>query len=50
MTQDRSGGKRVNWLLTKHHDEYVREGGGNVVCVDGRSIATGRTMSAIASG
>ena len=26
MRHDRSGGKRTNWLLIKHRDEYAREG------------------------
>jgi bifunctional non-homologous end joining protein LigD len=26
MRHDRSGGKRTNWLLIKHRDDYAREG------------------------
>src|SRR5947199_2407999 len=29
MRSDRTGGKRTNWLLIKHRDDYVREGGDN---------------------
>ena len=28
MKHDRNGGKRTNWLLIKHRDEYAREGDG----------------------
>ncbi|MDZ4762391.1 MAG: DNA ligase D, partial [Alphaproteobacteria bacterium] len=41
--------KRNNWLLIKHHDEFAREGGGDVTKSD-TSIASGRAMEAIASG
>ena len=29
MRHDRSGGKRTNWLLIKHRDEYAKEGKAN---------------------
>ena len=29
MRHDRDGGKRTNWLLIKHRDEYAREGKAN---------------------
>jgi len=41
--------KRDNWLLIKHKDEYARDGGGDVTDED-TSIASGRTMPAIAEG
>jgi bifunctional non-homologous end joining protein LigD len=50
MNHDRNGGKRVNWLLIKHHDGYAREGDGDSVQKDDRSVASGRTMAAIAAG
>src|SRR5581483_8434136 len=31
MRHDRSGGKRTNWLLIKHRDEYAREGDGSEI-------------------
>ncbi len=31
MRHDRDGGKRTNWLLIKHRDEYAREGDDNDV-------------------
>ena len=29
MRHDRNGGKRTNWLLIKHRDEFAREGKAN---------------------
>jgi bifunctional non-homologous end joining protein LigD len=50
MRHDRSGGKRTNWLLIKHRDEYAREGNANKVPEADRSVASGRTMEEIAEG
>lgn len=50
MKQDRNRGKRTNWLLIKHRDEYAREEDGDAVLVTDRSVASGRTMAAIAAG
>jgi bifunctional non-homologous end joining protein LigD len=50
MRHDRNGGKRTNWLLIKHRDEYAREGEGNDVLDEDRSVASGRTMKQIADG
>ncbi|KQW35014.1 MULTISPECIES: DNA ligase D [unclassified Ensifer] len=51
MRNDRNGSKRTNWLLIKHRDEYsVDENGAFVLEKNGRSVASGRTMEAIASG
>jgi len=49
MKGDRYGGKRTNWLLIKHRDEYARDGGGDIVEED-RSVASGRSMEQIAAG
>ncbi|MGC2494731.1 non-homologous end-joining DNA ligase [Candidatus Binatus sp.] len=49
MKRDRSGGKRTNWLLIKHRDEFAREGSDDALD-DDRSVASGRTMTEIASG
>jgi bifunctional non-homologous end joining protein LigD len=49
MKGDRYGGKRTNWLLIKHRDEYAREGGEDIVKQD-RSVASGRSMEQIAAG
>jgi bifunctional non-homologous end joining protein LigD len=50
MKQDRNGGKRNNWLLIKHRDDYARDGNGEAVLEQDRSIASGRSMADIASG
>jgi bifunctional non-homologous end joining protein LigD len=50
MKHDRERGKRTNWLLIKHRDEAARDGGGEEVLAEDRSIASGREMSAIAAG
>ncbi|MBV8912936.1 MAG: non-homologous end-joining DNA ligase, partial [Acetobacteraceae bacterium] len=50
MHHDRNGGKRTNWLLIKHRDEYAKEGEDNDVLEEDRSVASGRTMKQIADG
>ena len=51
MRNDRDGGKRTNWLLIKHHDEFsVEENGAGVLEEHDTSVGSGRTMKAIASG
>jgi bifunctional non-homologous end joining protein LigD len=50
MRHDRNGGNRTNWLLIKHRDEFAREGGGNDVLDEDRSVASGRSMKQIAEG
>jgi len=51
MRNDRDGGKRTNWLLIKHHDEFsVEEDGAAVLEENATSVASGRTMEAIAAG
>jgi len=50
MRHDRNGGKRTNWLLIKHRDEYAREGEDNDVLDEDRSVASGRTMKQITDG
>ncbi|KQV83153.1 DNA ligase D [Rhizobium sp. Root1220] len=43
--------KRTNWLLIKHHDDYSVEDDGAAVLEDNNtSVASARTMDAIASG
>ncbi len=44
------GGKRTNWLLIKHRDEYAKDGDGDAILAEDRSVASGRTMAAIAEG
>jgi bifunctional non-homologous end joining protein LigD len=51
MRNDRDGGKRTNWLLIKHHDDVsVEENGAALLEKNDTSVASSRTMQAIASG
>lgn len=50
MKNDRTGGKRTNWLLIKHRDEYAREAKKNDILDEDTSAASGRTMEQIAEG
>ena len=50
MKGDRYGGKRTNWLLIKHRDDFVKEGEENDILAEDRSIASGRSMQQIAAG
>ncbi len=51
MKHDRDGGKRVNWLLIKHHDVAARdETATEAMMAEDRSVASGRTLDAIAAG
>src|SRR3954447_23419782 len=50
MKGDRFGGKRTNWLLIKHRDEFVKEGEDNDILDEDRSVASGRSMDQIAKG
>src|SRR5256885_11810062 len=50
MKGDRFGGKRTNWLLIKHRDDFVREGEDNDILDEDRSVASGRSMQEIAAG
>src|SRR6266404_4815181 len=50
MRSDRDGGKRTNWLLIKHRDEFAKEGKANDILDADQSVASGRTMQQIAEG
>ena len=50
MKNDRTGGKRTNWLLIKHRDAAARPGKAQSLLDLDRSIASGRSMAQIASG
>jgi bifunctional non-homologous end joining protein LigD len=50
MRHDRNGGKRTNWLLIKHRDEFAKEGKANDILDSDASVASGRTMNQIAEG
>src|SRR5262249_6025974 len=42
--------KRNSWLLIKHRDGYERDGDGDAVLAQDKSVASGRTMEQIAAG
>jgi bifunctional non-homologous end joining protein LigD len=51
MRNDRDGGKRTNWLLIKHRDDFsVEEDGAAILDDNATSVASGRVMEAIAAG
>jgi bifunctional non-homologous end joining protein LigD len=51
MKRDRDGGKRTNWLLIKHRDEFARDAAATQKLIDeDASVASGRKMSDIAAG
>jgi bifunctional non-homologous end joining protein LigD len=50
MRHDRNGGKRTNWLLIKHRDEFAKEGKANTILDADQSVASGRSMDQIAAG
>lgn len=51
MKGDRYGGKRTNWLLIKHRDAYAQDAKGvEKMMNEDRSVASGRSMTAIAAG
>jgi bifunctional non-homologous end joining protein LigD len=51
MANDRERGKRTNWLLIKHRDEFaVPANGAAVLEENATSVASGRPMEAIAAG
>jgi bifunctional non-homologous end joining protein LigD len=50
LRRDREQGKRTNWLLIKRHDGYEREGDGESILAQDRSVASDRNMEAIAAG
>jgi bifunctional non-homologous end joining protein LigD len=50
MKHDRIRSKRNNWLLIKHHDDAAQDGDGEALLAEARSVASGRTMDAIAAG
>ena len=48
MKHDRDRGKRNNWLLIKHRDEFARES--DDVTDEDKSVASGRSLEQIAAG
>jgi bifunctional non-homologous end joining protein LigD len=41
MKNDKTGRTRANWLLIKHHDDAARDGGGDAILAEDRSVAPG---------
>lgn len=50
MKSDRFGGKRTNWLLIKHRDEFSVDGDDEGILANDRSVASGRNLEQIAAG
>jgi len=50
LKRDRTRGKRTNWLLIKHRDEFAVEADGDAILAEDRSVASGRAMAEIAAG
>jgi bifunctional non-homologous end joining protein LigD len=50
LKNDRLGNKRTNWLLIKHRDEFARPDETQILLDLDRSVASGRSMSQIATG
>lgn len=51
MKNDRDGGKRTNWLLIKHRDEYAQDAAATeAMMAEDRSVASERTMAQIEAG
>jgi bifunctional non-homologous end joining protein LigD len=50
LKNDRSGGKRTNWLLIKHRDEFAKPEDAQALLDADRSVASGRSMDQIAAG
>ncbi|HYD45273.1 MAG TPA: DNA ligase D, partial [Phenylobacterium sp.] len=50
MKHDRERGKRNNWLLIKHRDEFAREGDADQLLAEDKSVASGRPMAQIEAG
>jgi bifunctional non-homologous end joining protein LigD len=50
MKHDRTGGKRVNWLLIKHRDQFAKEDDNDALLAEDRSVASGGSIAEIAAG
>jgi bifunctional non-homologous end joining protein LigD len=50
IKHDRAGGKRPSWLLIKHRDDQAKDDDNDALLAEDRSVASGRTMAAIAEG
>jgi bifunctional non-homologous end joining protein LigD len=50
LVRMKAEGKRINWLLIKHRDAYAKDGGGEALVAQDRSVASGRGLDEIAAG
>ncbi len=50
LKHNRDRGKRTNWLLIKHRDADADDGNADALLAKDRSVASGRSMAAIAAG
>jgi bifunctional non-homologous end joining protein LigD len=50
IKHNRDNSRRSNWLLIKHHDEFAHAGDADQLLAADRSVASGRSMAAIAAG
>jgi bifunctional non-homologous end joining protein LigD len=50
IKHNRDNSKRINWLLNKHHDAAAVESHGDAILAADKSVASGRSLEAIAEG
>jgi bifunctional non-homologous end joining protein LigD len=50
IKEDKKDSTHPNWLLIKHRDGAARDGDGDAILTEDRSVASGRTMEMIAAG
>jgi len=50
IKHNRDNSKRINWLLIKHRDEAAVESHGDAILAADKSVASGRSLDAIAEG
>jgi bifunctional non-homologous end joining protein LigD len=50
IKKDKKDSTHPNWLLIKHRDDAARDGDGDAILTEDRSVASGRTMEMITGG
>ncbi len=50
IRKDKKDSTHPNWLLIKHRDDAARDGDGDAILTEDRSVASGRTMEMITAG
>jgi bifunctional non-homologous end joining protein LigD len=50
IKHNRDNSKRINWLLIKHRDDAAVESHGDAILAADKSVASGRSLAAIAEG